>query len=94
MTEADYQKCYTSSFSGTSSASAILAGVAASVQGIVKAAGKKPLTSQQFQQLFRDPQNGFPQADDSINNHAASQNIGLRPDIELIIPNALAMASS
>jgi hypothetical protein len=54
-------QCYTRTFGGTSGASAIIAGVVASVQGVVKAARKKPLTSKQFIQLFRNPNTGLAQ---------------------------------
>jgi subtilase family protein len=81
-------QCYTNMFGGTSGASAIIAGVVAATQGILKAAGRPPLTSQQFISLFRDPATGLPQTDDV--GHPRTQRIGSLPDMSRLIPRALA----
>jgi hypothetical protein len=87
----DTNRCYTNSFSGTSSASAIIAGIAASVQGILRGQGLKPLTPQQFIQLFRDPNSGFPQNNGDV-AHPAAQRIGGRPDMSRLIPKAIQLS--
>jgi len=59
----DASRCYTRSFSGTSSASAIVAGVVACVSGALRAAGRDPLTSVEMRQLLAEtgrPQTGTP----------------------------------
>jgi hypothetical protein len=52
---------YTDEFSGTSSASPVIVGVLACLQGILKSRGSLPLTSQQAIQLLRN--SGSPQQD-------------------------------
>jgi hypothetical protein len=84
--------CYTATFGGTSGASAIIAGITASVQGILKASARKPLTSQQFIQLYRDPTTGVAQANGDA-NHPATQRIGQRPDMSLLVTRALQLSS-
>jgi hypothetical protein len=83
--------CYTSSFSGTSGASAIIAGVVAQTQGILKAAGRRPLNSQEFRALFKNPSVGHPQTD--AIGMPVIERIGQRPDMDLLPPVALAMAA-
>jgi hypothetical protein len=84
-------QCYTRVFGGTSGASAIIAGVVASVQAIVKKANppRKPLTSQQFIDLFRNPATGLAQTNDA--GHPSTQRIGSLPDLSRLIPKALAL---
>jgi hypothetical protein len=82
-------RCYTRSYSGTSSASAIIAGVCASVQGALNAAGRAPLTSENFNQLFRNPL--LTQAQPSGLNPAI-QRIGDLPDLARLYPAALALS--
>jgi hypothetical protein len=57
-------RCYTNNFGGTSEVSAIIAGFVASVQGILKARGLRPLNSREHIALFRDTLTGHPQLDD------------------------------
>jgi hypothetical protein len=87
----DLNQCYTSNFGGTSGASAIIAGVVASVQGVLKMSGRRPLTSNQFIQLFRDPATGDAQADGP--NHPQTQRIGSRPVMSRLIPRAIQISS-
>ncbi|WP_164006807.1 S8 family peptidase [Pyxidicoccus trucidator] len=71
---------YTSSFSGTSSASPIVVGAAASAQGVALANGRR-LTSVQMRGLLRN--NGTAQA-------ASSQQIGPLPDLRKALPKVIA----
>jgi hypothetical protein len=66
-------------FSGTSGASAILAGVALSVQGMVQENLKFRLSPWQLRLMLRDPANGTPSADPSRDN------IGVMPDLKKIV---------
>ena len=68
---------YTDQFSGTSSASPIVTGVAAVVQGLLRAAGKPRLTSVGMRDLLRAT--GSPQQDEP--NRPATQRIGNRPNL-------------
>ncbi|AEI65429.1 S8 family peptidase [Corallococcus macrosporus] len=70
---------YTSSFSGTSSASPIVVGAAASAQGVALANGRR-LTSAQMRSLLRD--NGTPQA-------ANARQIGPLPDLAKALPKVI-----
>ena len=63
-------------FNGTSSASAIIAGVAVLVQTVLKAKGRPPLTSGELRQVFADAGNGTPSAPGS--------GIGAMPDLRLV----------
>jgi hypothetical protein len=72
---------YTDRFSGTSSAAPIVAGALACVQGVLRAAGRQPLTPAQARAALRET--GSPQAGDR------SRRIGNRPDLSELIPWAL-----
>src|SRR5205814_3970066 len=72
-------------FSGTSSATPIVTGVLAGVQGFLKARGRRPLTSREAIVLLRG--NGSPQQDsDPAEGRPASQRIGNRPDMRTLLP--------
>ncbi|PTL76642.1 S8 family peptidase [Vitiosangium sp. GDMCC 1.1324] len=71
---------YTSTFSGTSSASPIITGTAASAQGVALANGRR-LTSKQMRSVLSA--NGTAQASDS-------RKIGALPDLRKVIPNVIA----
>jgi hypothetical protein len=71
---------YTSSFSGTSSASPIIVGAAASAQGVALANGRR-LTSVQMRGLLRN--NGTAQASSSLQ-------IGPLPDLRKALPKVIA----
>jgi hypothetical protein len=68
---------YTDTFSGTSSASPILTGTIACIQGMAKARGRAVLTPAQVRNCLRST--GSPQQD--APGRPASQRIGNRPDI-------------
>lgn len=68
---------YTDTFSGTSSASPIVTGVIASIQGMAKARNKPVLTVLQIRNCLRTT--GSPQQD--APGRPASQRIGNRPDL-------------
>ncbi len=68
---------YTDQFSGTSSASPIVAGAAILLQGVRRAAGQPPLTPAAMRQLLVDT--GTPQVDGP--HGPATQHIGPRPDL-------------
>jgi subtilisin family serine protease len=71
-------RLYTSTFSGTSSASPIVVGALACVQGIRRAAGRPPLTPAQVRALLRAT--GAPQQNGIFG--PATQRIGNRPNIK------------
>jgi hypothetical protein len=71
---------YTSTFSGTSSASPVIVGAAASAQGVAKANGRQ-LTSRQMRGVLSS--NGTAQAPDS-------RNIGPLPDLKKVLPKVIA----
>lgn len=76
---------YTTSFGGTSSATAIVAGAVACIQGIRKAAGQTPLSSKQVRKVLREtgkPQVDFPTANPP---RPKAQRIGNLPDLEEMI---------
>ena len=76
----DEDRFYTNDFGGTSAATPMVAGALASVQGIVRAAGKPLLTPAQARELLRST--GSAQQDSDPSEHMpASQRIGSRPDI-------------
>lgn len=77
---------YTDTFSGTSSASPIVVGALASIQGILRAAGKQLLTPATAQSVLR--QTGSPQQD--APGRPATQRIGNRPDIRAAISHLTA----
>lgn len=68
---------YTDTFSGTSSASPILTGAIACIQGMAKARGRPVLTPPQLRNCLRST--GSPQQD--APGRPASQRIGNRPDL-------------
>lgn len=70
---------YTSSFSGTSSASPIIAGAAASIQGITKTNLGKVYTPSQLRDILSDPSTG------TKSNDPASDKIGILPDLKAIV---------
>lgn len=92
---------YTNGFPGTSSATPIIAGVIACIQGIVTAHEKKPLTPTQVINLLRST--GSPQEEGQsfdLPPHYAdygskypmrdkSQRIGTRPNLKELVPAAL-----
>ncbi|MFC8058240.1 S8 family peptidase, partial [Bacillus cereus] len=70
---------YTSSFSGTSSASPIIAGAAASIQGIAKNSQGKVYTPSQLRDILSDSSTGT-KSNDPINDK-----IGVLPDLKAIL---------
>jgi hypothetical protein len=68
---------YTDTFSGTSSASPIVVGVAAALQGMARARGRPPLTPAQFRNCLRTT--GSAQQDEP--GRPATQRIGNRPNL-------------
>jgi hypothetical protein len=74
---ADENRWYTQQFSGTSSASPIVVGSLAAIQGMQAAAGRALLTPAQAQNLLRTT--GSPQQDGL--NGPATERIGNRPDL-------------
>lgn len=97
----DPNRRYTNGFPGTSSATPIVAGVIACVQGIVKAHKKKPLTPTQIRNLLRST--GSPQEEGQSFDlppryeefgskypiREKSQRIGTRPNLKELVPAAL-----
>jgi len=83
---ANPDRWYTDEFSGTSSASPIIVGVVAALQGIRKAAGQAPMSSLQVIDLLR--RTGTPQQDGP--GRPRTQRIGNRPDLRELITLALA----
>ncbi|MFJ8053157.1 S8 family peptidase [Streptomyces luteogriseus] len=77
---------YTDRFSGTSSASPIVVGAVACVQGVLKASDRSPLDGWQVRDLLRNT--GWPQQD--APGRPSTQRIGNRPDLSQLIPAALA----
>ena len=71
---------YTDTFSGTSSASPIVTGVAASLQGMAKARGRPFLTPAEFRNCLRTT--GSPQQNEPT--RPATQRIGSRPDLRAL----------
>lgn len=100
---ADPNKHYTDQFSGTSSASPIVVGALACVQGVLRAAGRIPLSPARARELLRST--GSPQQDAPgftflpnmagsgyPQNHPArprTQRIGNRPNLRQLIAMAL-----
>ncbi|WP_438294708.1 S8 family peptidase [Streptomyces sp. HUAS TT7] len=72
---------YTDTFSGTSSASPIVVGALASLQGMLKATGQDPMTPERARTILRS--SGSPQQD--APGRPASQRIGNRPDIKAAV---------
>ncbi|MBC9715452.1 S8 family serine peptidase [Streptomyces sp. TRM66268-LWL] len=79
---------YTDTFSGTSSASPVVAGALASLQGMLKASGSAPMSPQQAREVLRA--SGTPQQD--APGRPASQRIGNRPDIKSALTRLLPSA--
>lgn len=69
---------YINNFGDTSGATAILAGVAVAVQGMVRQSGAAPLTSRQMRALLSDPESSIPASD-------PTKHIGRMPDLKKII---------
>jgi subtilisin family serine protease len=78
----DEKLWYTRSFSGTSSASPIVVGAVACVQGNRRANGQAPLTPAQMRNQLRTT--GSPQQDGP--GRPASQRIGNRPNLRQLLP--------
>jgi Subtilase family len=78
-------KWYTDTFSGTSSASPIVVGALGSVQGVLRAYGRIPLSPARARELLRST--GSPQQD--APGRPVSQRIGNRPNLRQLIPKAL-----
>ncbi|GJD22210.1 hypothetical protein RIVM261_071660 [Rivularia sp. IAM M-261] len=76
---------YTDKFSGTSSASPIVVGAVACVQGVLRALGMSPLTPGAARDLLRST--GSPQQD--APGRPNNQRIGNRPDVREMIANLL-----
>lgn len=76
---------YTDIFSGTSSASAMVAGALACVQGVLRARGLRPLSPAQARGLLRAT--GSPQQD--APGRPATQRIGNRPDLRQLLQHLL-----
>jgi hypothetical protein len=76
---------YTDQFSGTSSASPIIVGTLGCVQGVLRAAGRIPLTPARARELLRI--SGSPQQD--APGRPRTQRIGNRPNLRQLIPLAL-----
>jgi DNA-binding transcriptional LysR family regulator len=81
----DKNRWYTDTFSGTSSASPIVTGALASVQGVLKAKSMPLLTSWRARQLLRST--GSPQQ--AAPGRPVSQRIGNRPNLRQLIPAAM-----
>lgn len=76
---------YTDAFSGTSSASPIVVGALACLQGALRAAGRPPLSPARAQEVLRA--HGSPQQD--APGRPATQRIGNRPDLRQMLPDVL-----
>ncbi|MFF7935943.1 hypothetical protein RKD27_007232 [Streptomyces sp. SAI-126] len=76
---------YTDTFSGTSAASPVVAGALAALQGMLKAAGRPPMSPEQARTVLRAT--GSPQQD--APGRPASQRIGNRPDIKAAVTRLL-----
>jgi len=85
----DVDLWYTDTFSGTSSASPIVVGALASVQGVLRAGRRTPLSPARARELLRST--GSPQQD--APGRPATQRIGNRPNLRQLIPAALATSS-
>ncbi|SCC52966.1 S8 family peptidase [Bacillus wiedmannii] len=70
---------YTSSFAGTSSASPIIAGAAASIQGIAKSNQGRVYTPRQLRDILSDSSTG------TKSNDPTSDKIGVLPDLKAIL---------
>ncbi len=82
LQERGEHRAYTDLFSGTSSASPVVVGALACVQGILRARGRAPLTALQARVLLRT--SGSPQQD-RRGVPAEETPIGLRPDLRQML---------
>jgi hypothetical protein len=82
---------YTDQFCGTSSAAPIVAGALACVQGMLRAAGRPPLTSIEARELLREADGHDQQAEPNL---PASQRIGPRPDLRELVERLFDTAPS
>jgi hypothetical protein len=80
---------YTDTFDGTSSASPVVVGALAAVQGVLRARGHRRLTPEGARALVRS--SGSPQQD--APGRPASQRIGTRPNLRQLIPSAVGFQS-
>jgi hypothetical protein len=71
---------YNDDFNGTSSASAIIAGAAVSVQSIIEAAGKMRQNPAEMRSILSTPSNG---------TRSTNNKIGVMPDLKKIIDNVI-----
>jgi len=76
---------YTGAFGGTSGASAIIAGAALLVQGLLLKAEKPLLSPAQMRSILSDPATGTPQGATVLGH------IGVMPDLRQIIQNLLGL---
>ncbi|MFJ1607567.1 S8 family peptidase [Streptomyces sp. NPDC088253] len=76
---------YTDTFSGTSSASPVVVGALAALQGMLKAAAQEPMSPERARAVLRAT--GSPQQD--APGRPASQRIGNRPDIKAAVTRLL-----
>ncbi|MFD4625509.1 S8 family peptidase [Streptomyces sp. NPDC058475] len=76
---------YTDTFSGTSSASPVVVGALAALQGMLKAASQEPMSPERARAVLRAT--GSPQQD--APGRPASQRIGNRPDIKAAVTRLL-----
>ncbi len=74
---------YTSSFGGTSGASAIIAGAALVVQGIAEAKLKYRISGWQLRKILSEPTNGTSPATPMLGSYG----LGIMPDLKKIISN-------
>jgi hypothetical protein len=77
---------YTNRFSGTSSASPIVVGALACIQGALRAAGRIPLTPARAREVLR----AYGSAQQDEPGRPATQRIGNRPDLAQMIPAVIA----
>src|SRR5688572_29630820 len=85
-----HQRKYTRHFSGTSSASPVVAGAALLVQSVVKTERGAPLSPVELRALLAET--GSPQTDGP--HGPESQHIGPRPDVRRALARALANQSN
>ena len=83
--DSNKDRWYTDEFSGTSSASPIVVGALACVQGVLRANGRIPLSPARARELLRS--SGSPQQD--APGRPRTQRIGNRPNLRQLIPAAL-----
>lgn len=79
---------YTDTFSGTSSASPVVVGALASLQGMLQVAGQPPMSPERARAVLRAT--GSPQQD--APGRPASQRIGNRPDIKAAVTHLVPQA--